>query len=69
MLVLIDWEGRIRSRFDENGNLLGVYNSLELVELKDMVDDIKVLKAELEKDRARKEYQEEKKNKESKRNR
>ncbi|RAQ39144.1 hypothetical protein B9S53_23425 [Arthrospira sp. O9.13F] len=69
MLVLIDWEGRIRSRVDEHGNILGVYNSLELVEVKDMIDDIKVLKAELEKDRARKEYQEEKRKKENKQSR
>jgi len=63
MLVLVDWEGRIRSRVDEYGNIIGVYNSLELHEIKDMVDDIKVLKAELEKDRARKEYQAEKEEK------
>ena len=60
MLVLIDWEGRIRSRLDEQGNLMGVYNALELLEVKDMVDDIKVLKAELEKDRSRREYEAEK---------
>lgn len=61
MLVLVDWNGRIRSRRDELGNLMGVYNSLEPVEVKDLVDDIKVLKAELEKDRARREYQASKK--------
>lgn len=60
MLVLVDWKGRIRTRLDEHGNLMGVYNSLELQQVKDMIDDIKVLKAELEKSRSRKEYEAEK---------
>ncbi|MCC5916789.1 MAG: SCO family protein [Cryomorphaceae bacterium] len=59
MLVLVDWEGRIRSRTDEHGNIIGVYNSLELHEVKDMIDDIKVLKAEFEKEKSRREYQKE----------
>jgi protein SCO1 len=60
MLVLIDWEGRIRSRVDEYGNILGVYNSLELQQVKDLVDDIKVLKAEFEKEKAKRDYLREK---------
>ncbi len=49
MLVLIDWEGRIRCRFDDNGNLIGAYNSLEPISMKNLKEDISVLIAEFEK--------------------
>jgi protein SCO1/2 len=53
-LLLIDWEGRIRSRKDDQGNVVGAYNGLEGVALGHLKDDIKVLIAEREKERARK---------------
>ncbi len=45
-LVLVDWEGRIRSRRDEQGNLKAVYTGTSPVEVNDLKDDIKVLIAE-----------------------
>lgn len=47
-VVLVDWEGRIRSRKDEHGNLIGAYDVLEPVDIKDLEEDIKVLMAEYE---------------------
>ncbi len=47
-VVLVDWEGRIRTRKDENGNLLGAYDVLDVTQLNDLEEDIKVLKAEYE---------------------
>jgi protein SCO1/2 len=52
-LLLIDWEGRIRSRRDDQGNVIGAYNGLEGVALGHLKDDVKVLIAEREKERAR----------------
>lgn len=49
MLILIDWEGRIRSRVDDNGNIIGAYNSLEPISMKNLKEDISVLIAEYEK--------------------
>jgi protein SCO1/2 len=46
--VLVDWEGKIRSRKDENGNILGAYDVLDVTQLKALEEDIKVLKAEYE---------------------
>ena len=51
-LVLLDWEGRIRSGKDEDGNLKGVYNSLSTDEVNKLKDDIKVLIAEFEKEKS-----------------
>lgn len=59
-LVLVDWEGRIRSRKDDLGNVKGSYNSLSAVELDELIEDIKVLIAEYEKERSKREYQLEK---------
>lgn len=56
-LVLVDWEGHIRSRKDDQGNIKGSYNSLSAVELDELIEDIKVLIAEYEKERSKKEYQ------------
>jgi protein SCO1/2 len=55
-LVLVDWEGRIRSRTDEQGNLKGVYNGTSLTEVNLLKDDIKVLIAEYEKKKSMDEY-------------
>jgi protein SCO1/2 len=47
-VVLVDWQGRIRSRKDDYGNLLGAYDVLDVTQLNDLEEDIKVLKAEYE---------------------
>lgn len=55
-LVLVDWEGRIRSRRDEQGNLKAVYSGTSAVEIGDLKDDIKILIAEYEKTKSVNEY-------------
>ena len=55
-LVLVDWEGRIRSRKDDDGNVVGSYNTRYETEMRDLSADIKVLIAEFEKEKARREY-------------
>lgn len=55
-LVLVDWEGRIRSRKDDNGNIVGAYNGTSLSEVNKLKDDIKVLIAEYEKKKSVDEY-------------
>lgn len=59
-LVLIDWEGRIRSGIDDLGNVKAVYDGLSVAEIGDLKDDIKVLIAEYEKKRSMDEYRESK---------
>ena len=44
--VLVDKEGNIRSREDEQGNLIGVYDGTSAQHIRDLIDDIKVLIAE-----------------------
>jgi protein SCO1/2 len=44
--VLLDKEGRIRSREDDNGNIIGVYDGTSKVQVNNLIDDIKVLMAE-----------------------
>ena len=44
--VLVDKEGRIRSREDDNGNIIGVYDGTDVYEVGLLIDDIKVLMAE-----------------------
>ncbi len=66
-LVLVDWEGHIRSRRDDNGNLKAVYNGLSPVEINDLKDDIKVLIAEYEKKRSADEHKASKEKKKNKR--
>lgn len=44
--ILLDKEGRIRSREDDHGNLIGVYDGTSKAQVKDLIDDIKVLMAE-----------------------
>lgn len=51
-LVLVDWEGRIRSGKDDNNNVKGVYNGLSPDEIKTLKEDIKVLIAEFEKEKS-----------------
>lgn len=60
-LVLVDWEGRIRSRRDDAGNLKAVYNGTSLDEVNKLKDDIKVLIAEYEKHKSIEEYRASKK--------
>ncbi len=49
LVVLVDWEGRLRCRRDESGNLIGAYSSLDQMSLKEIQEDISVLIAEYEK--------------------
>ena len=49
--ILIDWNGNIRSRKDDFGNIVGSYDVLEVTQLNDMESDIKVLIAELEREK------------------
>ena len=44
--VLIDKEGRVRSGIDKNNNVVGVYDGTNEAQMKDLVNDIKVLMAE-----------------------
>lgn len=44
--VLVDKEGFLRSRDDEQGNVIGVYNGTEAQHIRDLIDDVKVLMAE-----------------------
>ena len=44
--VLVDKEGYLRSREDDNGNIIGVYDGTNAQHIRDLIDDIKVLIAE-----------------------
>jgi len=44
--VLVDKEGRIRAREDDNGNNIGVYDGTNDYQIDLLIDDIKVLMAE-----------------------
>ena len=44
--VLVDKEGFMRSREDDNGNIIGVYDGTNAQHIRDLIDDIKVLIAE-----------------------
>lgn len=44
--VLIDKEGRIRSGVDQNNNVVGVYDGTNEAQMKDLINDVKVLMAE-----------------------
>jgi protein SCO1/2 len=50
-VVLVDWDGHIRSRTDEFGNIIGSYDVLEVTKLKELEEDIKILIAEYERDK------------------
>lgn len=47
-VVLVDWEGRIRSRKDDQGNMIGAYDVLQATQVNELEEDIKVLIAEYE---------------------
>lgn len=49
--VLVDWNGHIRSRRDDLGNLLGAYDVLDVTQLNDLEEDIKVTIAEFEREK------------------
>ena len=44
--ILVDKEGRIRARNDDNGNNIGVYDGTDDYQVGLLIDDIKVLMAE-----------------------
>ena len=44
--VLVDKEGKIRSGIDKEGNIVGVYDGTKDTDIKDLIDDVKVLMAE-----------------------
>src|SRR6056300_82991 len=49
--ILVDWDGNIRSRIDDNGNIVGSYDVLDVTQLNDLEEDIKVLIAEYEREK------------------
>tara|TARA_B100000902_G_scaffold62557_1_gene69494 strand:- start:4149 stop:4853 length:705 start_codon:yes stop_codon:yes gene_type:complete len=44
--VIIDKEGRVRSGIDKNKNVVGVYDGTNDAQMKDLINDVKVLLAE-----------------------
>ncbi len=44
--ILVDKEGNLRSRDDEQGNVIGVYDGTSAPQTRELIDDIKVLIAE-----------------------
>jgi protein SCO1/2 len=44
--VLIDKQGRVRSGINKNGNTVGAYDGTNEAEIKDLINDVKVLMAE-----------------------
>jgi protein SCO1/2 len=49
--IIVDWNGHIRSRRDDLGNIVGSYDVLEVTKLNELEDDIKVLIAEYEREK------------------
>lgn len=49
-VVLVDWNGRLRSRKDDLGNIVGSYDVLDVTQLNDLKEDIKIMIAEYERD-------------------
>jgi protein SCO1/2 len=47
--ILIDKQGRVRSGIDKNGNAVGAYDGTNEAQIKDLINDIKVLMAEYKK--------------------
>lgn len=45
-VVLVDWEGRIRSRVDDNGNIVGAYETTRAEDIDVLIDDLRVLAKE-----------------------
>ncbi len=48
-VVLVDWDGRIRSRRDDNGNIIGAYEISEPKDIDPLIDDLRVLTKEYRK--------------------
>ena len=44
--VLVDKDGCLRSRVDDQGNMIGVYDGTDMQQVNNLIDDIKVLMAE-----------------------
>lgn len=44
--VLVDKDGQLRSRIDDEGNMIGVYDGTDMQQVNNLIDDIKVLMAE-----------------------
>lgn len=47
-VVIVDWNGNIRSRRDDDGNIVGSYDVLSVSSLNDLEEDLKVMMAEYE---------------------
>jgi protein SCO1/2 len=47
--ILIDKQGRVRSGIDKNGNAVGAYDGTNEAQIKDLINDVKVLMAEYKK--------------------
>lgn len=47
-VVIVDWNGNIRSRKDDNGNVIGSYDVSTVTGLNTLEEDLKVMKAEYE---------------------
>lgn len=45
-VVLVDWEGRIRCRKDDDGNVIGAYDISQAPDISVLVDDLRVLAKE-----------------------
>lgn len=46
--IIVDWNGHLRSRKDDLGNIIGSYDVLDVSQLNDLKEDIKVTIAEYE---------------------
>ena len=47
-VALVDWQGNLRSRKDDYGNVIGIYDVMSVAELNKLEEDIKVVLAEYE---------------------
>jgi protein SCO1 len=56
--IIVDWEGKLRSRRDDLGNLVGAYDVLNPTALKELKEDLRVLIAEYEKFKSKKDKDE-----------
>jgi hypothetical protein len=41
--VIVDWNGNLRSRFDDQNQILGAYDVSQPVQLDELVEDLRVL--------------------------
>ena len=49
LFILVDKEGRIRSGIDKDGNIVGAYTGTNEAQMRDLINDVKVLMAEYKK--------------------